>query len=141
VWRCCSCVALLFLCGVVVLVWRCCSCVALLFLCGVVVDDGVVALKQVLKDMYMLQKGTKAPQAAGVIHSDMMNGFICAEIMKYVDYKELQSEAACRAAGKHRQLGKEYVVEDGDIIFFKVNLLCFLSTKIYLSFRSSMPLG
>jgi len=70
---------------------------------------------------WTIRKLTKAPQAAGVIHTDMMNGFICAEVMKFVDYKELQSEAACRAAGKHRQQGKEYVVEDGDILFFKFN--------------------
>jgi len=70
---------------------------------------------------WTIRKFTKAPQAAGSIHSDMMNGFICAEVMKYVDYKELQSEAACRGAGKHRQQGKEYIVEDGDIIFFKFN--------------------
>jgi len=51
----------------------------------------------------------------------MMNGFICAEVMKFVDYKELGSEGACRAGGKHRQQGKEYIVEDGDILFFKFN--------------------
>jgi len=70
---------------------------------------------------WTIRKYTKAPQAAGSIHTDMMNGFICAEVMKYVDYKELGSEAACRAGGKHRQQGKEYVVEDGDILFFKFN--------------------
>jgi len=70
---------------------------------------------------WTIRKFTKAPQAAGSIHSDMMNGFICAEVMKFVDYKELGSEAACRAGGKHRQFGKEYVVEDGDILFFKFN--------------------
>jgi len=70
---------------------------------------------------WTIRKYTKAPQAAGVIHSDMMNGFICAEVMKFVDYKELGSEAACRANGKHRQQGKEYVVDDGDILFFKFN--------------------
>jgi len=70
---------------------------------------------------WTIRKYTKAPQAAGVIHSDMMNGFICAEVMKYVDYKELGSEAACKAGGKHLQKGKEYIVEDGDILFFKFN--------------------
>lgn len=70
---------------------------------------------------WTIRKYTKAPQAAGTIHTDMMNGFICAEVMKYVDYKELGSESACRANGKHRQMGKEYVVEDGDILFFKFN--------------------
>jgi len=70
---------------------------------------------------WTIRKLTKAPQAAGAIHSDMMNGFICAEVMKYTDYKELGSEAACRANGKHSQKGKEYIVEDGDILFFKFN--------------------
>jgi obg-like ATPase 1 len=70
---------------------------------------------------WTVRKYSKAPQAAGVIHTDMQNGFICAEVMKYVDYKELGSEAACRANGKHQQKGKEYVVEDGDILFFKFN--------------------
>jgi obg-like ATPase 1 len=70
---------------------------------------------------WTVRKYSKAPQAAGTIHSDMMHGFICAEVMKYVDYKELLSEAACRAGGKHMQKGKEYIVEDGDILFFKFN--------------------
>jgi len=70
---------------------------------------------------WTVRRYSKAPQAAGCIHSDMQNGFICAEVMKYVDYKELGSEAACRAGGKHMQKGKEYVVEDGDILFFKFN--------------------
>jgi obg-like ATPase 1 len=70
---------------------------------------------------WTVRKYTKAPDAAGVIHSDMKNGFICAEVMKYVDYRELGSEAACRAGGKHRQEGKNYTVEDGDIVFFKFN--------------------
>jgi len=70
---------------------------------------------------WTIRKYTKAPQAAGIIHTDMQNGFICAEVMKYTDFKELGSEAACRANGKHAQKGKEYVVEDGDILFFKFN--------------------
>jgi len=70
---------------------------------------------------WTIRKYTKAPQAAGSIHTDMQNGFICAEVMKYTDYKELGSEAACRANGKHSQKGKEYVVDDGDILFFKFN--------------------
>jgi len=70
---------------------------------------------------WTVRKYSKAPQAAGTIHSDMQNGFICAEVMKYTDYKELGSEAACRANGKHQQKGKEYIVEDGDILFFKFN--------------------
>jgi len=70
---------------------------------------------------WTIRKYSKAPAAAGSIHSDMQNGFICAEVMKYVDYKELGSEAQCRATGKHQQKGKEYIVEDGDILFFKFN--------------------
>jgi len=70
---------------------------------------------------WTVRKYSKAPQAAGCIHTDMQNGFICAEVMKFEDYKALGSEAACRAGGKHLQKGKEYVVEDGDILFFKFN--------------------
>jgi len=69
-----------------------------------------------------LQQGTKAPQAAGVIHSDFERGFIMAETMSFVDLKECGSEAAVRAAGKYKQKGKEYVVQDGDIIYFKFNV-------------------
>lgn len=68
-----------------------------------------------------LQKGTKAPQAAGKIHTDFEKGFIMAEVMKFDDFKEEGSEAAAKAAGKYRQQGRNYVVEDGDIIFFKFN--------------------
>ncbi|KAK9151041.1 hypothetical protein Syun_009350 [Stephania yunnanensis] len=65
---------------------------------------------------------TKAPQAAGAIHSDFERGFICAEVMKFEDLKELGSETAVKAAGKYKQEGKGYVVQDGDIIFFKFNV-------------------
>ena len=68
-----------------------------------------------------LQKGTKAPQAAGRIHTDFEKGFIMAECMNYNDFKEHGSEAATKAAGKYRQNGRNYTVEDGDIIFFKFN--------------------
>jgi len=70
---------------------------------------------------WTVRKGTKAPQAAGTIHTDFLNGFVCAEVMKYTDFKELKSDNAVKAAGKYYQEGKNYVVEDGDIIFFKVN--------------------
>ncbi|GLV32586.1 uncharacterized protein CBL_00704 [Carabus blaptoides fortunei] len=70
---------------------------------------------------WTIQKGTKAPQAAGRIHTDFEKGFIMAEVMKYVDFKEEGSEAAAKSAGKYRQQGRNYVVEDGDIIFFKFN--------------------
>ncbi|XP_057654855.1 obg-like ATPase 1 [Diorhabda carinulata] len=70
---------------------------------------------------WTIQKGTKAPQAAGRIHTDFEKGFIMAEVMKFQDFKDEGSEAACKAAGKYRQQGRNYVVEDGDIIFFKFN--------------------
>ena len=70
---------------------------------------------------WTIQKGTKAPQAAGRIHGDFEKGFIMAEVMKFDDFKEEGSEAAAKAAGKYRQQGKTYVVGDGDIIFFKFN--------------------
>lgn len=71
---------------------------------------------------WTIRKGTKAPQGAGVIHTDFEKGFIMAEVMKYEELKELGSESAVKAAGKYYQKGKEYVVEDGDIIFFKFNV-------------------
>jgi len=71
---------------------------------------------------WTIRKGTKAPQAAGVIHTDFERGFICAEVMKFEDYKEHGSEGAVKAAGKLKQEGKNYTVIDGDIIFFKFNV-------------------
>ncbi|XP_034943807.1 obg-like ATPase 1 [Chelonus insularis] len=70
---------------------------------------------------WSIQKGTKAPQAAGRIHTDFEKGFIMAEVMKFEDFKNEGSEAAVKAAGKYRQQGRHYVVEDGDIILFKFN--------------------
>jgi len=70
---------------------------------------------------WTIRKYTKAPQAAGVIHTDFEKGFICAETMKFDEFKELGSEAAVRAAGKYKQEGKNYEVKDGDILFFKAN--------------------
>merc|ERR1712142_1016635 len=70
---------------------------------------------------WTIQKGTKAPGAAGKIHTDFEKGFIMAEVMKFADFKENGSESATKAAGKYRQEGKQYVVQDGDIIFFKFN--------------------
>ncbi|MCF8359002.1 MAG: redox-regulated ATPase YchF [Prolixibacteraceae bacterium] len=66
--------------------------------------------------------GTKAPQAAGIIHTDFEKGFIRAEVIKYTDYVTLGSEAACREAGKIAIEGKEYVVQDGDIMHFRFNV-------------------
>ncbi len=67
-------------------------------------------------------KGTKAPQAAGIIHTDFERGFIRAEVIKYADYVSLGSEKACRDAGKIGIEGKEYVVQDGDIMHFLFNV-------------------
>ena len=67
-------------------------------------------------------KGTKAPGAAGVIHSDFERGFIRAEVIKYTDYVSLGSEAAVRDAGKLSIEGKEYVVQDGDVMHFRFNV-------------------
>lgn len=66
--------------------------------------------------------GTKAPQAAGIIHSDFERGFIRAEVIKYEDYMKYGSESACREAGKISVEGKEYVVQDGDIMHFRFNV-------------------
>lgn len=71
---------------------------------------------------WQIRKLSKAPQAAGAIHTDFERGFICAEVMHFDELKELGTEAAVKAAGKYRQEGKNYVVQDGDIIFFKFNL-------------------
>ncbi len=68
------------------------------------------------------RKGWKAPQCAGVIHTDFEKGFIRAEVIKYNDYIELGSEAAVRDAGKLFVEGKEYVVKDGDIMHFRFNV-------------------
>lgn len=71
---------------------------------------------------WTIHKGDKAPQAAGVIHSDFERGFIRAEVMSYDDFMHYKSEAACRAAGKLRSEGKEYIVHDGDIMHFLFNV-------------------
>ena len=66
--------------------------------------------------------GAKAPEAAGVIHSDFERGFIKAEVASYTDYVELGGEAGCKAAGKLRMEGKEYVVQDGDVMHLRFNV-------------------
>jgi hypothetical protein len=71
---------------------------------------------------WTFHKGTKAPQAAGIIHTDFEKGFIRAEVIKYEDYVTLGSENACREAGKLAIEGKEYVVKDGDIMHFRFNV-------------------
>ena len=71
---------------------------------------------------WTIEKGWKAPQAAGVIHTDFEKGFIRAEVISYTDYVELGSEAAVKDAGKMRLEGKDYVVQDGDVILFRFNV-------------------
>ncbi|KAI9267457.1 GTP-binding protein YchF [Sporodiniella umbellata] len=71
---------------------------------------------------WTVRNNSKAPQAAGVIHTDFERGFIAADIMKISDLQQLGSEAMVRSAGKYYQKGKEYVMEDGDIAHFKFNL-------------------
>ncbi len=71
---------------------------------------------------WTIHKGDKAPKAAGVIHSDFEKGFIRAEVIKYDDYMQYKTEAAVRAAGKMGIEGKDYVVQDGDIMHFLFNV-------------------
>ena len=71
---------------------------------------------------WTIHKGDKAPKAAGVIHTDFEKGFIRAEVIKYEDFVNLKTEAACRAAGKLGVEGKDYVVQDGDIMHFLFNV-------------------
>lgn len=71
---------------------------------------------------WTIKKGMAAPQAAGVIHSDLERGFIRAEVMKYNDFINLKSEHACREAGKLYVEGKNYIVEDGDIMHIRFNV-------------------
>jgi GTP-binding protein YchF len=66
--------------------------------------------------------GAKAPEAAGVIHTDFERGFIKAEVIAYADYDALKTEAAVKAAGKLRIEGKEYAVQDGDVMHFRFNV-------------------
>ncbi|WP_029059102.1 redox-regulated ATPase YchF [Stappia stellulata] len=70
---------------------------------------------------WTIQKGTKAPQAAGVIHTDFERGFIRAQTIAFDDYVALGGESGAKEAGKARDEGKEYVVKDGDVLLFKFN--------------------
>jgi GTP-binding protein YchF len=71
---------------------------------------------------WTIQKGWKAPQAAGVIHTDFERGFIRAEVIKFADYQTYKSELACKEAGKMNVEGKDYLVHDGDIMHFRFNV-------------------
>jgi GTP-binding protein YchF len=71
---------------------------------------------------WTINKGWKAPQAAGVIHTDFERGFIKAEVIHYADYVQYGSESACKEVGKLSIEGKEYIVHDGDVMHFKFNV-------------------
>ena len=71
---------------------------------------------------WTIHDGDKAPQAAGVIHTDFEKGFIRAEAYTIDDLRQYKEEAAIKAAGKYRQEGKDYIVQDGDVLFFKFNV-------------------
>lgn len=71
---------------------------------------------------WTIRRGTKAPQAAGVIHTDFERGFIRAETIAFDEYSDLGSEKAAKEAGRMRQEGKEYVVKDGDVLLFRFNV-------------------
>jgi GTP-binding protein YchF len=70
---------------------------------------------------WTIKANSKAPQAAGVIHTDFEKGFICAETIAYDDFVGLGGEVPCKEAGKMRQEGRNYVVKDGDVILFRFN--------------------
>ncbi len=71
---------------------------------------------------WTIERGTKAPQAAGKIHSDIERGFIRAEIVSYADYARLRTMDAIRSAGLLRSEGKEYVMQEGDVVNFRFNV-------------------
>jgi GTP-binding protein YchF len=71
---------------------------------------------------WTIRKGATAPEAAGVIHTDFQRGFIKAEVIAYADLVELGSVAAARAAGRARMEGKDYVMQDGDVVEFRFNV-------------------
>jgi len=68
---------------------------------------------------WVIREGSTAPKAAGTIHTDFEDKFIRAEVMKFEDLKELGSEQNCRSNGKYLTKGKDYIVEDGDILLIK----------------------
>jgi ribosome-binding ATPase YchF (GTP1/OBG family) len=71
---------------------------------------------------WTIKRGTKAPQAAGKIHSDMERGFIRAEVISYDDLTECGSYAAAREKGLVRSEGKDYIMQDGDVVLFRFNV-------------------
>lgn len=71
---------------------------------------------------WTIRVGFKSPQAAGIIHTDFERGFISADQYNFEDLKEHGSEGECKAKGLFRTQGREYVVKDGDILFFRFNV-------------------
>jgi ribosome-binding ATPase YchF (GTP1/OBG family) len=71
---------------------------------------------------WTLRRGSTAPQAAGVIHTDFERGFIRAEVIAYEDYVKCKGEQGAKEAGRMRVEGKDYVVKDGDVVFFRFNV-------------------
>ena len=71
---------------------------------------------------WTFRKGMKAPECAGIIHSDFQRGFIKAEVMSFEDLKEYGSELKVKEAGKMRLEGKDYLMQDGDIVYFRFNV-------------------
>jgi len=71
---------------------------------------------------WTVKRGATAPQAAGVIHTDFERGFIRAEVIAYPDYIAGKGEAGARAAGKFRLEGKDYIVQEGDVMHFRFNV-------------------
>jgi len=71
---------------------------------------------------WTIHKGDTAPQAAGVIHTDFERGFIRAEVIGFADYLVFKGEGGAKEAGKMRLEGKEYVVQDGDVMHFRFNV-------------------
>ena len=71
---------------------------------------------------WTVRKGSTAPQAAGVIHTDFERGFIRAEVIGYNDYVQFKGEQGAKEAGKMRLEGKEYIVQDGDVMHFRFNV-------------------
>ncbi len=71
---------------------------------------------------WTIPKGAKAPQAAGVIHTDFEKGFIRAEVVGYDDYVAYKGEAGAKEAGRWRLEGKEYIVHEGDVMHFRFNV-------------------
>ena len=88
--------------------------------------DEFVGQKHIVSDggliLNAIKKGTLAPQAAGKIHTDFERGFIRADVVKYDDLITLRDYALCREKGKVASVGKDYVVQDGDIVIFKFNV-------------------